>query len=139
FADTLSQAISYARNGYPVSSGQERFTELTREILSSQPHTPQSFLIQGQSPRPGQLLALPRLAETMEQVARHGRAGFYEGPVAAEIVRAMCDAGGCWDSADLSGHRGDWAEPISTTYRGYTCYQHPPNSQGFVHLMVLNI
>src|SRR5690606_23368101 len=39
----------------------------------------------------------------------------------------------------LASHRGDWAEPISTNYRGHTCYQHPPNSQGFVHLMVLNI
>ena len=34
---------------------------------------------------------------------------------------------------------GTWSEPISTTYRGYTCYQHPPNSQGFAHLMILNI
>lgn len=138
-ADDLAQAIAYARHGYPVSSGQMRFTEQTFDILACQPDTPRSFLPNGRAPRPGQMLALPHLADTMESVARHGRAGFYEGPVAAEIVRALCAAGGCWDKSDLAGHHGDWGTPISTTYRDYTCYQHPPNSQGFVHLMVMNI
>src|SRR5690606_36034900 len=68
-----------------------------------------------------------------------GRAGFYEGAVRDEIIASLAAAGCEWKPEDISGHRSEWNEAISTTYRGYTCYQHPPNSQGFAHLMVLNI
>jgi gamma-glutamyltranspeptidase/glutathione hydrolase len=138
-ADDLSQAIAYARNGYPVSPGQMRFTEATLDVLARHSDSARNFLPEGCAPRPGQLLALPNLAHTMEQVARKGRAGFYEGEVAAEIVRALRAEGALWETSDLSAHHGDWCAPISTTYRGYECIQHPPNSQGFVHLMMLNI
>jgi oxamate amidohydrolase len=30
-------------------------------------------------------------------------------------------------------------EPISTTYRGYTAYEFPPNTQGFAALQILNL
>jgi gamma-glutamyltranspeptidase/glutathione hydrolase len=40
---------------------------------------------------------------------------------------------------DFADHTGDWVEQISTTYRGYTIFQVPPNSQGFTGLMTLNM
>ena len=38
-------------------------------------------------------------------------------------------------SDDLAAHRGEWGEPISTTYRGYTVYETPPPTQGVTALM----
>jgi gamma-glutamyltranspeptidase/glutathione hydrolase len=84
-------------------------------------------------------MRFPELAETIETVAEKGREGFYEGPVAEEIARSVQDEGGILSAEDLASQRSDWVDPISTTYRGLTCYQHPPNSQGFAHLMMLNI
>jgi gamma-glutamyltranspeptidase/glutathione hydrolase len=138
-ADILAPAIRYAREGYPVSEGQVRLTRATAEALAQCPFAAEAFLPGGRTPRFGEILRFPRLAAVMETVARDGRAGFYEGAVAEEIVRSLNEAGSFWTYEDLAGHRASWERPISTPYRDVTCYQHPPNSQGFAHLMMLNL
>ena len=138
-ADDLQQAIAYARDGYPVSAGQARFTTATAGVLEQYGPTARTFMPGGHIPEVGEQLRFPGLAETLDLVAEKGRAGFYEGQVADEIVRAVNDAGGFWEANDLGTHRSVWGDPVSTTYRGRTLYQHPPNSQGFVHLMIMNI
>ena len=135
----LNAAITYAREGYPVSAGQAQFTRNTAKILGRYEDTRNAFIPQGRLPEVGDIMRFPGMAETMEAIARDGRAGFYEGAVRDEIVRSLTAVGGDWQASDLSNYHGTWSEPISTTYRGYTCYQHPPNSQGFAHLMILNI
>lgn len=138
-AEVLAPAIEYAREGFPVSAGQQRFSEDRLDVLSQLEGTREVFLPGGRAPRMGQVMHMPKLAATMEAVAAEGRAGFYDGPVADEIIRAVQAEGGFWEKSDLTEHRGNWGEPISTSYRGYQAYQHPPNSQGLVHLMNLNV
>ncbi|HET7327569.1 MAG TPA: gamma-glutamyltransferase [Nocardioidaceae bacterium] len=138
-ADDLAQATAYARHGYPVSAGQSRFTAATADVLGQHDATARTFMPGGRVPVDGERMRFPGLADTMDLVAQKGRAGFYEGAVRDEIIRALADAGGYWEPGDLSGHESTWTDPVSTTYRGRTLYQHPPNSQGFVHLMVMNI
>jgi len=41
--------------------------------------------------------------------------------------------------ADLAEHLGEWATPLSTTYRGSTVYTTAPNSQGIAALIALNL
>lgn len=135
----LDAAISFARNGYPVSAGQAMFTENTAQVLGRYDTTRKAFMPNDRPPETGEIMRFPGMAETMEEIARNGRAGFYEGAIADEIVSALAAAGGEWQLEDLANNRSTWDEPISTTYRGRTCYQHPPNSQGFAHLMILNI
>ncbi|MFC4929119.1 gamma-glutamyltransferase [Massilia sp. GCM10023247] len=138
-AKCLEQAIKYARDGYPVSAGQAIFTRNTAKILGRYATASEVFMPNGRPPEAGDIMRFPGMANVMEAIAREGRAGFYEGEVRDEIVASLAAAGGEWEASDLTDHRGAWSEPVSTTYRGYTCYQHPPNSQGFAHLMVLNI
>lgn len=40
---------------------------------------------------------------------------------------------------DLAEFSPEWVEPISTTYRGWTVYELPPNGQGMAALEMLNI
>jgi gamma-glutamyltranspeptidase len=135
----LKPAITYAGGGFPVSEGQHQFTRERRDVLSQHQATRETFLPHGEVPRPGSVMRLPQLAETMAVVADQGRSGFYSGAVAEEMVRALGSAGGFWEMGDLAGEHATWENPVSTTYRGYTALQHPPNCQGFVHLMMLNV
>jgi gamma-glutamyltranspeptidase/glutathione hydrolase len=41
--------------------------------------------------------------------------------------------------ADLADHHGEWVAPVSTTYRGMTVWELPPNGQGIAALQILNI
>jgi gamma-glutamyltranspeptidase / glutathione hydrolase len=40
---------------------------------------------------------------------------------------------------DLREYSSEWVEPISTTYRGWTVYEMPPNGQGIAALSMLNL
>jgi gamma-glutamyltranspeptidase/glutathione hydrolase len=42
-------------------------------------------------------------------------------------------------AADLADFQPEWVEPVSTTYRGWTVYELPPNGQGMAALEMLNI
>ena len=81
----------------------------------------------------------PLLAASLRAIADGGRDAYYAGPIGAEIARAVRAAGGVLDAADLAAHRGDWVEPISTTYHGVEVATIPPNSQGITTLIALNI
>jgi len=137
--ELLEPAITHAREGFPVGGSQARYGLATADVLATHDRTRDVFLPGGTVPVLGDLLRLPHLAETMEAVAERGRDGFYAGPVAEEMARSLQAAGGLLTTADFAAHHAEWTEPISTTYRGLTCWQPPPNSQGFAHLMVLNI
>lgn len=137
--DLLAPAIAYAREGHPISRGQTRFTRELTSLLQQYLTTHEVFLPGGRPPDHGDILQSPNLAATLQAVADKGRDGFYSGPVAEEMVAALQAAGGLLTMEDFATHQSSWDEPIATTYRGLTCYQHPPNSQGLVHLLTLNI
>jgi gamma-glutamyltranspeptidase/glutathione hydrolase len=47
--------------------------------------------------------------------------------------------GGFFALEDFARHQSTWDEPISTTYRGHTVWELPPNTQGLAALQMLNI
>ena len=56
-------------------------------------------------------------------------------------LRRLTDlaAGGLHTLDDFANHRGDYVTPIRTDYHGIDVYQVPPNGQGIVVLLMLNI
>jgi gamma-glutamyltranspeptidase/glutathione hydrolase len=79
------------------------------------------------------------LARTFRTLAKGGRDAFYRGDIAKAIVDYCQKNGGYLTMEDLAEHRSTWVEPISTTYRGHTLYEFPPNNQGLTALLLLNI
>ena len=73
------------------------------------------------------------------EIARHGRSAFYEGPIAKKILACSEAYGGVMTADDLAKFSSQWVEPISTTYRGWTVYEIPPNGQGIGALEMLNL
>jgi gamma-glutamyltranspeptidase/glutathione hydrolase len=59
--------------------------------------------------------------------------------VAQKIVATEKLHGGTMTAADLAGFNGEWVDPISTTYHGWTVHELPPNGQGIAALEMLNI
>ncbi len=58
----------------------------------------------------------------------------------AEIIDAYVHkSGGLIGKEDLARYQPEWVDPIKVNYRGYDIWQIPPNGQGLVVLMALNI
>jgi gamma-glutamyltranspeptidase/glutathione hydrolase len=135
----LQPAIGYARDGFGVHEIVAGDWEAASRKLSRDPAAAKTFLPEGRAPRAGELFKNPRLAATLEILAKEGRDAFYKGPIAQAIAADMKARDGLIDLEDLAAHKADWVEPISTNYRGYDVLEMPPSTQGFVALEMLNL
>jgi gamma-glutamyltranspeptidase/glutathione hydrolase len=138
-ADLLAPAVHYADQGFPVSEVTAGLWALGAKRLSANPRSAQTFLIDGKAPLPGQIFRNPALARTLERIGREGRDGYYRGPVAAAIVAALQAGGSPMTLDDLASFEPEWVTPISTTYRGWTVSEIPPQGQGIAALIMLNL
>jgi gamma-glutamyltranspeptidase/glutathione hydrolase len=134
FRRLLDPAIGLARDGFPLSACVARFIDLTAAELKACPESAALFLCE-QGPE----LKNPGLARTLQAIADRGRAGFYEGEVAAEMARFSAAQGGFFTADDLQRQGAYWGEPIRGTYRGVTLYQTPAPTQGFTVLQMLGL
>jgi gamma-glutamyltranspeptidase/glutathione hydrolase len=139
-ADVLTDAIHYARDGFPVSPvfGALWRRPTTEAFLKDSLNT-EDYLPQGCAPRVGQVVRLPALANTLEAIAEDGPKVFYAGPIADAIVSTLQEQGAVMSHDDLRNHRSTWHQPIKTDYRDIAVYECPPNGQGIAALQALNI
>ena len=77
------------------------------------------------------------LGHTLELIRDHGRAGFYEGSTAANIVAEMERGNGLISHDDLKAYEAKWRTPLTSTYKGHKIISMPPPSSGGVALMQL--
>lgn len=138
-ADVLAPAIEYASNGFPLSEDHHVNTVKNVDVLKKDQDMAAVFLPENRVPNINERFIQSDLAHTLKQLAERGRKDFYEGELAERIISSLQAKGGLLTVDDFAAHRGSWEEPLSSTYRGYTMHQVPPNSQGFVGLMALNI
>ncbi len=139
FADVLAPSIAYADAGFPVGEVVSVYWKDSEKVLREDAATTHTFLPGGRLPQAGELFRNPELAQTYRQIAAGGAAAFYKGAVAAKLLSSSKTHGGTMTAADLADFDSEWVEPISTTYRGWTVYELPPNGQGIAALEMLNI
>jgi gamma-glutamyltranspeptidase / glutathione hydrolase len=138
-AKAMAPAIGFARDGFPVAELMADEWKDNLKTLSSDPATAATFLPDGKPLQQGDIFANPRLARTMEVIAKEGRDAFYKGSIARAIVNDIKARNGLLEMRDFADHKADWVEPISVNYRGYDVLEMPPSTQGFVALQMLNI
>ena len=136
--EVLAPAIRLAEEGFPVSPITARAWARGVPRLHTGPHA-EELLLDGRAPRAGEVWKNPNLASTFRELAEHGKAGFYEGRIAEAIVEVLQGLGGVMTLEDLRSHRNTYPDPISTTYKGLTVHEMPPNGQGITALIALNI
>jgi len=133
----LAPAIHYAEEGVPVAP--RVAMDWLGAAKALQGHAPQYYLPGGQVPVQGQLFRLPAQAEALRRIAQQGRAGFYEGEVAEDLVAALKAAGGVHDLSDFAAQRCNYNDPVSGLYKGTELVEHAPNGQGATAILLLNI
>ena len=136
-AELLAPAIAYAEAGVPVAP--RVAFDWARDAGRLQGAARAHYLADGAPLRTGQLFRAPGQAEALRRVAAEGRAGFYEGEVADDIVASLRAAGGTHTADDLAAVAADWHEPVSADYAGRTLLEHPPNGQGATALLMARI
>ncbi|MFH0841935.1 MAG: gamma-glutamyltransferase [Bacteroidota bacterium] len=137
--DILQPAISYAREGFPVSEVIAYYLASNVKALEEYPNIKEVYSPGGKVPAKGEIFKNPYLANTLEKIVKGGRNEFYRGSIAKEIAAFMKKQGGFLTYDDLSRHHSEWIEPVKTTYRGYEVWELPPNGQGIAALQILNI
>ena len=137
--DLLAPTVAYAREGVPVPQIIAGSWARSVSRFRDKPGFADIFLPGGKAPAEGEPFANPALAHTLELLAAGGRDAYYRGEIAEKIVAFSKKVGGFFTMEDLARHTSEWQEPISTTYRGYTVWEMPPNGQGLAALELLNI
>ena len=138
-AEVLAPAVTYAREGFPVSELIAYYWERGGALMKEYPGFSETYLPGGRAPRKGELFRNPALAATLEKIGQHGRNVFYQGEL-ADVMDAFCRRTGCFlRKVDFERHTSTWMDPVSTNYRGYDVWELPPNGQGIATLQMLNI
>jgi gamma-glutamyltranspeptidase/glutathione hydrolase len=147
----LQPAIQVADRGFAVDA---TFAQQTADNAARFAHfssTAALFLPGGRPPAAGATLRNPDLAQTYQQIARHGVDWLYRGPLAGEIMDTAQHpplvAGdhynprpGLMTASDVSAYQAIPRDPTHIRYRGLDVYSMgPPSSGGSTVGEALNI
>lgn len=114
---SLAPAIRYAEHGFPVTPRYQRFIEFRSDIFNDAAKA--VLLEQNDSPPLGALIVQKDLADTLRTIAKQGREGFYQGPVAQKMIKAVQDNGGIWTLDDLKNYQLVMREPVRGSFGEY--------------------
>ena len=143
--EDLTPAIRYGAEGYPCSPNLAAMWKVSFDLfsktLTGPEHGPwfQTFAPKGRAPVAGEMIYLKDHAATLQAIGETGAEAFYRGRIAERIDEQSRRDGGYIRFEDLAAFRPRWVEPISVNYRGFDVCEIPPNGQGIVALMALNI
>ncbi len=144
-AQMLAPAIALAENGFVVDLRYQKYTKMRLEALAADPVARSIFLIKNakgsfEVPGVGHRIVQKDLARTLRSIATHGRAGFYEGDVAKNMLGDIKQRGGMITQDDLNNFKVVDREPLMGSYRGHAIVTAPPpSSGGEILLTILNI
>lgn len=144
-SQVFAPAVEYAEQGYPVSSilsrQWNRAWEIYKQNLKGEEFRAwfSTFAPGGRAPRAGELVRLPDHARTLRLIAETNGEAFYRGELAEKIDAFSRQHGGYLRAEDLAAFKPEWVEPIGTKFGPVEVWEIPPNGQGIVALMALNI
>ncbi|MFT4795441.1 MAG: gamma-glutamyltranspeptidase/glutathione hydrolase [Paracoccaceae bacterium] len=136
-AASLAPAIRYFDEGIPVAPRTTFDWALAEPNLTGVAR--KHYLLAGAAPRVGQMFRAPAQAEVLRMIAAKGRAGFYEGEVAEDMVSSLRALGGTHTAEDFAATACDWVEPVRGHYRGVELIELPPNGQGATAILMAKI
>ena len=144
-SEVLKPAIQYATEGYPISPILGKYWQYAynrfKKILTDEEfqYWFETFAPNGRAPKIGEVWASEGHAKTLKEIGETNAESFYRGAIAEQIDQFSKKYHGFLTKEDLAAYQPEWVEPIHVNYRGYDVWEIPPNGQGIVALMALNI
>ncbi|NHN31449.1 gamma-glutamyltransferase family protein [Paenibacillus agricola] len=143
-AEVLQPAIDYAEHGFPVSPTISKYWMdgyKAIRALNSDLYDPwmETFAPLGRAPYAGEIWRSGDHARTLRSIAETNAESFYRGELAEQIDAFFRKHGGFLRKEDLGAYKPAWVDPIRVNYRGYDVWEIPPNGQGLIALLALNI
>lgn len=142
----MEPAIRYAREGHALNiitaDAIEKFSGKLHENTDCGEQYQEwfkTFMPNGELPHAGEIFKNEPLAKTLETIAKTGAADYYNGEIAEKIAEFTQKHGGFIHKSDMAAHEAQYVTPLSAHYHGYDIWELPPNGQGIVALMALNI
>lgn len=133
----LAPTIQYAETGVPVAP--RVAFDWARETEKLKGAARSAYMIGGKAPAVGEIFRAPGQADVLRRVAKDGRAAFYEGEVADDMLACLTALGGTHTADDFANVACTETTPISGTYGDLEVVEHPPNGHGATALLLLNI
>lgn len=133
WAELLTPAISYARNGFTVADKQYLYGAEAIKQLNGKTNFGDYF----GNMKAGEIFRQPELAKTLERIANKGADEFYKGETADLLVAQMQNDNGLITRQDLADYKAVWRKPLRVNFDGNTLYTAPLPSSGGVALAQL--
>lgn len=140
----LEPAVDYAENGYPLAPGTAEYWYKSVKRFSKCSGSEfkywfDTFTKDGKAPNAGEIVKLKYHAKTLKSIGETYGKEFYCGEISEKLDEFSKQYGGYIRKSDLENYKPEFVKPVSITYRGYDIWELPPNGQGIVALMALNI
>lgn len=143
--EALKPAIEYASNGYPLTPTLAKYWGYAfnryKQVIKGKEfeHWFETFAPNGRAPKVGEIWGSKDHAHTLKCIAESEGESFYRGELADKMAAFSKQYNGFLSTEDLASFKAEWVEPIKVNYRGYDVWEIPPNGQGLVALLGLNI
>ena len=135
WAELFRPAIDLAEHGFPLSPRLHALLEAERDLRED---PAARAVYYGRAA--GERIVNPQYAATLRAIAANGANAFYEGAIAADIVRAVRRHRKAGDliAADVAAYQAREREPLCGAYRVWRiCSMAPPSSGGVGVLQIL--
>ncbi|XP_051973522.1 glutathione hydrolase 5 proenzyme-like isoform X2 [Xyrauchen texanus] len=141
WAHLFEPTIKLAREGFPMPVYLSRFlqNDIIKMLIQNSPlcelfcHNNKTIF------GPGDVLKFPKLAETMEIIAKDGAEAFYTGKIAKNLIQDVQSAGGVLSLEDLKAFQVRVSDAWSVQLGEYKMHFPPPPAGGAILNFILQL
>ncbi len=134
--ELVQPAIDLAKNGVVLTGREALWFNQAKANLEKYNSVKPEFLMR-ELWKEGDTVKWLAMAATLERIRDNGRAGFYEGKTAEDLVAEMKRGKGIITLEDLKNYKSLWRDPIIANYKEYKIISMPPSSSGGICLLQL--